>query len=560
MKYILAEQIKYILREDVSGPEWEGTMKIIQSYKNKPKVDELIDEIRSTSAIDNETAKEIDKIAKIAGGTEDSTDRTNNEVKSDKYKKALKDMMDLLRSRKINISAKNSEFAELAELSNKDEQLTTEEMNRVGEIFNILKGVGKGNVKEDTSWTTVDSKEKDIIVNELLYMLDNAEKVENRLNELKSKLDSIDKNKRNAYDKFIKEINNTIALEDINSDHKNYKKLITLSNLSKKIIEAIQIKDSSNDQDLKYEKGMDWAEALKKSTNRDEVWNKYYKIEWEDKADFVKKLGSAVVVELNHFGFSEKANPFITFIKTLINKNFVVNDAAYSAVHDAYVSHYINSNDLRNTTDNQDKILFCKDLYTHSGGEILEYLQRRHEIIQKPKESLTDGYMTKNILNTAYNLFNKDYQLPNADPNDAKEIGDYNALSKLNTLSKIEENIAIVFGEAEEKNIKTRIDDAWYDSFEKEGLKTDLTNYAKAAICYVLIYCTVNSLIDESKLEEYKTKFNKINQDEFNEFGSINSDYYKKMIKRFANTKIDRANFDNILTTLYDRYVDKKTD
>ena len=556
MKYILAEQVKYILREDISEPEWEGAMKIVQSYKNKTEVDKLIDELRSTQAIDNKTANEINKIAAIANGTEDSTDRTNNEVKSDKYKKALKDMMDLLRSHKINISEKNSEFAELAELSNKDDQLTDEEMNRVGEIFNILKGVGEGNVKDNSSWTTVDSKEKDIIVNELLYMLDNAEKVENRLNELKSKLDSIDKNKRNAYDKFIKEINNTIALEDINSDHKNYKKLITLSNLSKKIIEAIQIKDSANDQDLKYEKGMDWAEELKKASDRKKVWDSYYKVEWGENADFVKKLGSAVIVELNHFGFSEKVNPFITFIKTLISKNFVINDAAYSAVHDAYVSHYINSNDLRNTND---KILFCKDLYTHSGGEILEYLQRRHEIMQKPKESTTDGYETDSILNTTYNLFNSEYHLPNANSEEAKNLGVDLPLSKLNTLSKIEENIVIVFGEAEEKTTKTKIDDAWYDSFEKEG-KADLTSYAKAAICYVLIYCTVNSLIDESKLEEYKTKFNKIDQNEFNKFGSINSDYYKKMIKRFANTKIDRSNFDNILTTLYDRYVDKKTD
>ena len=556
MKYILAEQVKYILREDVSGPEWDSAIKIVQSYKNKTEVGKLIDKLRSTQAIDDKTANEINKIAAIANGTEDSTDRTNNEVKSDKYKKALKDMMDLLRSHKINISEENSEFAELAELSNKDEQLTTEEMNRVGEIFNILKGVGEGNVKDNSSWTTVDSKEKDIIVNELLYMLDNAEKVENRLTELKSKLNSIDKNKRNAYDKFIKEINNTIALEEINSDHKNYKKLITLSNLSKKIIEAIQIKDSSNDQDLKYEKGMDWAEELKKASDRKKVWDSYYKVEWGENADFVKKLGSAVVVELNHFGFSEKVNPFITFIKTLINKNFVVNDAAYSAVHDAYVSQYINSNDLRNTND---KILFCKDLYTHSGGEILEYLRRRNEIIQKPKESTTDGYETKSILNTTYNLFNSEYHLPDANSEEAKNIGVDLPLNKLNTLSKIEENIVIVFGEAEEKTTKTKIDDAWYDSFEKEG-KADLTSYAKAAICYVLIYCTVNSLIDESKLEEYKTKFNKIDQNEFNKFGSINSDYYKKMIKRFTNTKIDRSNFDNILTTLYDRYVDKKTD
>ncbi len=560
MKYILAEQIKYILREDISEPEWKGAMKIVQSYKNKLKIDELIDNIRSTQAIDNKTANEINKIAAIANGTEDSTDRTNNEVKSDKYKKALTDMMDLLRSHKINISEKNSEFAELAELSNKDDQLTDEEMNRVGEIFNILKGVGEGNVKDNSSWTTVDSKEKDKIVNELLYMLDNAEKVENRLTELKSKLDSIDKSKKKAYDKIIEEINNTIALKDINSDKDKYKKLFILSNLSKKIIEAIQIKDSSNDQDLKYEKGMDWAKELKKASDRKKVWDSYYKVEWGENADFVKKLGSAVVVELNHFGFSEKVNPFITFIKTLINKKFVVDDAAYSAVHDAYVNQYINSNDLRNTND---KILFCKDLYTHSGGEILEYLRRRHEIIQKPKESLIDGYTTdrNDLLYTAYNLFNSDYPLLKADPSTPVNLGDakYININKLNTLSKIKENITIVFGEAEEKTIKTKVDDAWYASFEKEG-KTDLTKYAKAAICYILIYCTVNNLIDESKLEEYKTKFNKIDQGDFNELGSINSDYYKKMIKRFANTKIDRSNFDNILTTLYDRYVDKKTD
>ena len=554
MKYILAEQIKYILREDVSISDWEDAINLVKSYKNKTDVDKLIDELRSAENVDKTTADNIESIAKIVSGTEDSTDRTNDEVKSDKYKKALKDMMDLLRSQKIDIGTDNSEFAELAELSNKDEQLTTEEMNKVGTIFTSLKNIGKGDGKEDSYWTTVDSKEKDIIVNELLYMLDNAEKVENRLNELKSKLDSIDKSKKKAYDKLIEEINSTVELEKIND--KTYKKLITLSNLSKKIIEAIQIKDSSNDQDLKYEKGMDWAEALKKSSNRDEVWDNYYKIEWEDNADFIKKLGSAVVVELNHFGFSEKVNPFITFIKTLINKTIKVNSIAYNAIHDAYVNHYINSNDLRNA---QDKILFCEDLYTHSGGEILEYLQRRHEIMQKPKESMTDGYETNNMLNTAYNLFNSAYILPKANSKKAKNLGVNLPLSKLNTLSKIEENIIIVFGEAEEKNIKTKIDDAWYASFEKEG-KTDLASYAKAAICYILIYCTVNGLIDESKLEEYKTKFNKISQDEFNLFGSINSKYYKKMIKIFANTNVSRANFDNILTTLYDRYVDKKTD
>lgn len=255
MKYILAEQIKYILKEDASISDWEDAINLVKSYKNKTEVDKLIDDLRSAANVDKTTADNIESIAKIVSGTEDSTDRTNDEVKSDKYKKALKDMLDLLRSQKIDINPDTSEFAELVELSNKDDQLTTEEMDRVGTIFTSLKNIGKGDGKEDSYWTTVDSKEKDIIVNELLYMLDNAEKVENRLNELKSNIDSIDKSKKKAYDKLIEEINSTVALEKIND--KTYKKLITLSNLSKKIIEAIQIKDSSNGQDLKYEKGTD---------------------------------------------------------------------------------------------------------------------------------------------------------------------------------------------------------------------------------------------------------------------------------------------------------------
>ena len=255
MKYILAEQVKYVLREDVNMSVFDGAIEKVSSYKNKTEVDKLIDELRSASNVDKTTADNIESIAKIVSGTEDSRDRTNDEVKSDKYKKALKDMMDLLRSQKIDIDTDNSEFAKLAELSNKDDQLTAEEMNEVGTIFTSLKNIGKGDGKEDSYWTTVDSKEKDIIVNELLYMLDNAEKVETRLKELKQKYSTIEKDKKSAYDKFIEEINNTVSLEKISA--KTYKKLITLSNLSKKIIEAIQIKDDSNDQNLTYTKGMD---------------------------------------------------------------------------------------------------------------------------------------------------------------------------------------------------------------------------------------------------------------------------------------------------------------
>ena len=552
MKYILAEQIKYILREDVNDSVWADAIDIVSSYRNKPEVDELINKLKSAANVDKSTADNIESITKIVDELEDGGDMTNKEVISNKYKKALENLFNLFKSQDLSISTSNSEFAKLSELSKKEGQLSDDDIKEANSIFSTIKNLG--NNEEDSFWAEVDNKEKTNLINSLSYMLNNSEKVETRLKELRQNYSTIEKDKKSAYDNLISEIDNTVSLKDISN--RNYHSAIRLSELFKNILDAIKV----NDQEQKYTKGMDWAEALKKSSNREEVWDKYYKIEWGDSADFVKKLGSAVVVELNHFGFSEKVNPFITFIKTLINKKFAVNDAEYSAVHDAYVKYYINSNDLRNTND---KILFCNDLYTHSGGEILEYLQRRHEILEKSKESMTNGYTTdrESLLYTAYNLFNSDYPLPKADPSTPVNLGDANYINikKLNTLSKIKENIAIVFGEVEEKTTKTKVDDAWYASFEKEG-KADLTSYAKAAICYVLIYCTVNSLIDESKLEEYKTKFNKIDQNEFNKFGSINSDYYKKMIKRFANTKIDRSNFDNILTTLYDRYVDKKTD
>ena len=547
MKYILAEQIKYILREDISDSVWTDAIDIVGSYKNKQDVDTLINKLKSAANVDKTTADNIESITKIVDELEDGGDMTNKEVISNKYKKALEDLFNLFKSQDLSISTSNSEFAKLSELSKKEGQLSDNEIEEAKSIFSTIKNLG--NTEEDSFWAEVDNKEKINLVNSLSYMLNNSEKVETRLNELRQKYNTIEKDKKSAYDNLISEIDNTISLNDISNN--NYHKAIRLSELFKNILDAIKIE---------YTKGTDWAEELKKASDRKKVWDSYYKVEWGENADFVKKLGSAVIVELNHFGFSEKVNPFITFIKTLINEKFVINDAAYSAVHDAYVNHYINSNDLRNTTNTQDKILFCKDLYTHSGGEILEYLRRRHEIIQKPTESTINGYTTKSILNTAYNLFNEDYQLPNADPNNAIEIGDYHALSKLNTLSKIEENIVIVFGEAEEKNIKTKIDDAWYTSFEKDAGANNIENWAKAAICYVLLYITVNGFIDESKLDEYKNKFKKITQQEFSELSSINSTYYKKMIKRFANTKIDRTNFDNILTTLYDRYVDKKTD
>jgi hypothetical protein len=81
-------------------------------------------------------------------------------------------------------------------------------------------------------------------------------------------------------------------------------------------------------------------------------------------------------------GFTEKTNPFITFIKTyIINKHFVITKEPYETVHNAIASGKL-SIEYLNSTNNPVNILHCKNLYTKNRDEIKNYIEL-YEAISK---------------------------------------------------------------------------------------------------------------------------------------------------------------------------------
>lgn len=313
--------------------------------------------------------------------------------------------------------------------------------------------------------------------------------------------------------------------------------------------------DNSN----KADEDVDWAERLRKApgqSERQQIWDEYFEKEWGENADRVRKLGKALIIELNHLGFNEKANPFISFIENNIVTGVLnLNETSYGAIHNAYTKDYITSNDLRNP----DPILKCQKMYEgRSGGEVEEYLQRRHEIINKSVGEMIDGYEAQNINLVAIKLFNKAYQLEEPDKDNPVDldsgVSTSMVIKEINSISIIRDNIRIVFGEV--KQAKIKLDDPWFENFEKQA-GNDIKMWAKAAICYILLTGTINNIIDETDLEKYKTNFKNISEKEMSDLCSINSAYYKKMIKIFKNANIAASNIDNLLNKFYS-YTDKK--
>ena len=143
-----------------------------------------------------------------------------------------------------------------------------------------------------------------------------------------------------------------------------------------------------------------WQEYLnkaKKAGNLDDAWNYYLKTVWKENADKIKKLGSAFRIEIMYFGaeaYKEEdktGNPFITFINYLlkpegeITANLdMIKENAYAHIHNSFNRGFIVKNDLIGESIlGFNNILFKADLYTFTGKEIDEFLERQFAILNK---------------------------------------------------------------------------------------------------------------------------------------------------------------------------------
>lgn len=78
------------------------------------------------------------------------------------------------------------------------------------------------------------------------------------------------------------------------------------------------------------------------------------------------KISAAFIIELEDLGWSEESNPFITFLKLLVEKNYDKSDnftySKYAAIHNSYQQDLLENINLTDFT-NELNILSCPDIY-----------------------------------------------------------------------------------------------------------------------------------------------------------------------------------------------------
>ena len=95
-------------------------------------------------------------------------------------------------------------------------------------------------------------------------------------------------------------------------------------------------------------------------------------------------MGDPFRNQCEKLGFSEKTNPFISFIrKYIIEKNYPIGGGIYTAIHNAVASGKLSQELLKGTVGNKINILDCKDLYTKSAKQITDYFNYFNDIYSR---------------------------------------------------------------------------------------------------------------------------------------------------------------------------------
>lgn len=175
--------------------------------------------------------------------------------------------------------------------------------------------------------------------------------------------------------------------------------------------------DDNDSEDEKYPEGkIDWtaykakqlAEASKNNKSISEVLEEFYEFYYrkeyaglkskkEPDTDGIvaklKSLDKILIPEFNKLGYNPEVNPFASFLKILIErktKNSTIFDSLntnnYGAIHNSFIDRKITGNMLgRWDADSESNILFCEDLYSYKGLDIVKYLSIQKSLLDRAK-------------------------------------------------------------------------------------------------------------------------------------------------------------------------------
>ena len=152
--------------------------------------------------------------------------------------------------------------------------------------------------------------------------------------------------------------------------------ILDFSNLTKKVIDASGITLNTDRTG-----SINWDDRFAKAKDKDSFWDSYYEKAWGNNGNKIRALGDPFRNQCEKLGFSEKTNPFISFIrKYIIEKNYPIGGGIYTAIHNAVATGKLSQGLLKGTVGNKINILDCKDLYTKSAKEITDYFNYFNDI------------------------------------------------------------------------------------------------------------------------------------------------------------------------------------
>ena len=167
--------------------------------------------------------------------------------------------------------------------------------------------------------------------------------------------------------------------EDKKSLSEQRQNMLDFSNLTKKVIDASGITLNTDRTD-----SINWDDRFAKAKDKKSFWDSYYEKAWGNNSNKIRALGDPFRNQCEKLGFSEKTNPFISFIrKYVIEKNYPIGGSIYTAIHNAVASGKLSQELLKGTVGNKINILDCKDLYTKSVKEITDYFNYFNDIYSR---------------------------------------------------------------------------------------------------------------------------------------------------------------------------------
>ncbi len=229
--------------------------------------------------------------------------------------------------------------------------------------------------------------------------------------------------------------------------------------------ESEQIETNNGKRDWTAERAKRLANA---NGNTSEVLSKfyedYYSIEYANGDPNIvtrlKSLDKILIPEFNALGYNPDVNPFAQFLKILIEEKPEIfnklNTNTYGAIHNSFINQNITGNMLGNY--NADNLLFCNDLYSHNGLDIVEYLSLQKQVKNKAKNDAKYSAISRFTARVfiQQKTFNNNYeenikQLLKAKENDITPIIEKE--SKLKSLLEVRELYKHLFKSTAKKQV-----------------------------------------------------------------------------------------------------------